>query len=107
MWRRGNLLTANAVNLVRISSKSSIHRDQCCALHQYSYSVNNVNLNNVLNATTMNKILFCSNVNVSEHFLATSRIFLYSKMHDEKNLIEVTSQDSSSDSRHWGNVGKV
>lgn len=42
----------------------------------------------------MNKILFCSCVNVSEHFIAISRIFLYSKMHDEKHLILFIRQDS-------------
>jgi hypothetical protein len=34
----------------------------------------------------MNKILLYSNVNVSEHFLATSWIFLYSKTRDKKKF---------------------
>jgi hypothetical protein len=45
-------------------------------------------------ATTMNKILFRCNVNVSKSFPATSQIFPYSKTHAGKNLIEVISQDS-------------
>jgi len=56
----------------------------------------------------MNKIVFCSNVNVCEYFLATSRIFLYSKTHDEKkNLIEVTCQDSVLRQQTLGKVGEV
>ena len=59
----------------------------------------------------MNKILFCSNVNVSEHFLATSQIFLYSNTHDEKNLIEFISQDSvlltADIGEGWGSVSWI
>jgi len=56
-------------------------------------------------ATTMNTILFCSNVNVSEHFLATLQIFLYSKTHDKKKL-KSYARTQFCDSRHWEKLGK-
>jgi len=40
--KEGNLHIANAMDLVRISSKSSTDRDLCYELYRYNYSVNNL-----------------------------------------------------------------